>query len=202
MPVNARKYTRHPTPMSRRRPAASRSALELVFADEGLGAANRTWRAGFLAASVPLERAEIVRPTRAPTTRALRRRGVVSLGKALTDSMTPTTKLAHPFDCLRSGGEHDRQLCRFRRHGKASAGLLARRRRRRASTPLSPASKSRPKGRDEPCAGSDMRLARIEVGRSEERPYPEMVRLPFPTITRSDADHCWTRCALTMSLGF
>ena len=140
MPVNARKYTRHPTPMSRR-PAASRSALELtsrqicvfraVFADEGLGAANRTRRAGFLAASVPLEHAEIVRPTQAPPTRALRRRGVVSLGKALTDSMAPTTKLAHPFDCLRSGGEHDRQLCQFRRHGKASAGLLARRRRRR-----------------------------------------------------------------------
>ncbi len=93
-----------------RRPAASRSALVLtsrqicvfraVFADEGLGAANRTRRASFLAASVPLEHAEIVRPTRAPPTRALRRRGVVSLGKALTDSMTPTMKLAHPFDCL------------------------------------------------------------------------------------------------------
>jgi hypothetical protein len=32
-------------------------------------------------------------------------RGFVSLAKAPTDSMTPTTKLAHPFHCLLEGGE-------------------------------------------------------------------------------------------------
>ncbi len=35
-----------------------------------------------------------------------KRRGVVSLGQAPTDSKTPTTKLAHPFDCLGKWWEH------------------------------------------------------------------------------------------------
>ncbi len=35
-----------------------------------------------------------------------KRRGVVSLGQAPTDSKTPTTKLAHPVDCLGKWWEH------------------------------------------------------------------------------------------------
>ena len=41
---------------------------------------------------------------------------VVSLGKVQTDSITPTTKLAHPFYCLRKGVVSDsRLLFQFRR---------------------------------------------------------------------------------------
>ena len=113
---------------------------------------------------------------------ALRRRGVVSLGKALTDSVTPTTKLAHPFDCLRSGGEHDRQLCQFRRHGKASAGLLARRRRRRhRHHRLQPANRGR-RGAMSPLNGArvDRTILACSNGTAAARKPARLVQFAAP----------------------
>ena len=51
---------------------------------------------------------------------------VVSLAKAPTDSMTSTTKLAHPFHCLLERvASADRQLFQFRRRYSERFGSIA-----------------------------------------------------------------------------
>jgi hypothetical protein len=51
---------------------------------------------------------------------------VVSLAKAPANSMTPTTKLVHPFHCLlERGASGDRQLFQFRRR-RPSAQIMRR----------------------------------------------------------------------------
>jgi hypothetical protein len=62
---------------------------------------------------------------------------VVSLAKAPTDSVTPTTKLARPFYCLVERVESaDRQLFQFRRRYSERFGSIARPREHTSTWPL------------------------------------------------------------------